>query len=294
MHASDRREAEDRADFEQVLRLALDTPEIRESLRRPGVRADAEHLRSQALAAAGTISAAAAPEYTAYLQLCDATRHPTAHLPDRPHQADASTVDASMVDASTGGRGLLAALAVLAPVLSVTAAAIFLLIGYALRLADFQQPLADALVGTGWLTAALAALAAVIAAAALVVTAVRHRSAAGGHPRHHTPAVIEARAAWRQALLERGMLPFLRRQLHPLAQAPAPAPAPDPAPDADAQPSPPRLPAAGPLPERRTPLGYTSPDFASPDFTGPAAPRGTDASRTTPAVVHDIPPRTTG
>ncbi|MFJ5684554.1 hypothetical protein [Streptomyces sp. NPDC093099] len=289
MHASDRREAEDRADFEQVLRLALDTPEIRESLRRPGVRADAEHLRSQALAAAGTISAAAAPEYTAYLRLCDATRHPTAHLPDRPHQADASTVDAS-----TGGRGLLAALAVLAPVLSVTAAAIFLLIGYALRLADFQQPLADALVGTGWLTAALAALAAVIAAAALVVTAVRHRSAAGGHPRHHTPAVIEARAAWRQALLERGMLPFLRRQLHPLAQAPAPAPAPDPAPDADAQPSPPRLPAGDPLPERRTPLGYTSPDFASPDFTGPAAPRGTDASRTTPAVVHDIPPRTTG
>ncbi|MGW6235756.1 hypothetical protein [Streptomyces sp. NPDC055094] len=294
MHASDRREAEDRADFEQVLRLALDTPEIRESLRRPGARADAEHLRSQALAAAGTISAAAVPEYTAYLRLCDATRHPTAHLPDRPHQADASTVDASTVDASTGGRGLLAALAVLAPVLSVTAAAIFLLIGYALRLADFQQPLADALVGTGWLTAALAALAAVIAAAALVVTAVRHRSAAGGHPRHHTPAVIEARAAWRQALLERGMLPFLRRQLHPLAQAPAPAPAPDPAPDADAQPSPPRLPAAGPLPERRTPLGYTSPDFASPDFTGPAAPRGTDASRTTPAVVHDIPPRTTG
>ncbi|MFE7567934.1 hypothetical protein ACFU76_13340 [Streptomyces sp. NPDC057539] len=263
MHASDRHEAADRADFEQVLRLALGTPEIRESLRRAGVRTDVERLRSQALAATETISAAAAAEYTVYLRLRDATGHSTAHLPGRPQQPQ-------QVDVSKDGRGLLAALAVLAPVLSVMAATIFLLIGYALRLADSQQPLADALVGTGWLTAALAVLAALIAAAALVVTAVRHRSAPGGHPHQHAPAVIEARAAWHQALLERGMLPFLRRRLH--------LPAPTPAPDADAQPTPPRPAARDPLPKRRTQLGYTSPDFASPDFTGPAAPRGTDAS----------------
>ncbi|MFC9651530.1 hypothetical protein [Streptomyces sp. NPDC056937] len=274
MHASDRREAADGADFEQVLRLALDTPEIRESLRRPGVRADAERLRSRALAATETISAAAAPEYAVYLRLRDTTGHSTAHRPDRPQRFQ----QPQQMDDAKGGRGLLAALAVLAPVLSVMAATIFLLIGYALRLADSQQPLADALVGTGWLTAALAALTALIAAAALVVTAVRHRSAPGGHPHHQAPAVIEARAAWRQALLERGMLPFLRQQLHLPAPARAPAPAPGPAADADAQPSPPRPAARDPLPERRTPLGYTSPDFASPDFTGPAAPRGTDTS----------------
>ncbi|MEV8391714.1 MULTISPECIES: hypothetical protein [unclassified Streptomyces] len=266
MHASDRHEAADRADFEQVLRLALDTPEIRESLRRPGVRTDVESLRSQALAATETISAAAAAEQTVYLRLRDTTGHSTARLPGRPQQPQ----QPQQVDVSTDGRGLLAALAVLAPVLSVMAATIFLLMGYALRLADSQQPLADALVGTGWLTAGLAALAALIAAAALVVTAVRHRSVPGGHPHQHAPTVIEARAAWHQALLERGMLPFLHQRLHPSAPAPAP--------DADAQPSPPRPAARDPLPERRTQLGYTSPDFASPDFTGPTAPRGTDAS----------------
>ncbi|MCL7375311.1 hypothetical protein [Streptomyces sp. 35G-GA-8] len=269
MHASDRHEAADRADFEQVLCRALDTPEIRESLRRPGVRTDVERLRSQALAATETISAAAAAEYTVYLRLRDTTGHSTAHLPDRPRQPQ-QPQQPQQVDVSKDGRGLLAALAVLAPVLSVMAAAIFLLIGYALRLADSQQPLADALVGTGWLTAGLAALTALIAAAALVVTAVRHRSAPGGHPHQPAPAVIEARAAWQQALLERGMLPFLHQRLH--LSAPAPVP------DADAQPTPPRPTARDPLPKRRTQLGYTSPDFASPDFTGPAAPRGTDAS----------------
>lgn len=139
--------------------------------------------------------------------------------------------------------------------------------------------------GIGWLTAALAVLSALIAAAAPIVTTVQHRSAPGGHP-HHAPAVIEACAAWRQALLERGMLPFLHQQLH--LSTPAPAA------DADAEPSLPRPSARDPLPEHRTRLGYTSPDFTSPDFTGPAAPNGTDASSAIPAVAHDIPPRTKG
>ncbi|MGW3624127.1 hypothetical protein [Streptomyces sp. NPDC000880] len=108
------------------------------------------------------------------------------------------------MDASTGGRGLLAALTVVAPILSVAAAVIFLLIGYALRLVDTQRPLADALVGTGWITAALAALAVLIAGAALIVTAARHRSAPGGHPPHDAPVNRtgpgqEARASHRGA-----------------------------------------------------------------------------------------------
>ncbi|MGW3624128.1 hypothetical protein [Streptomyces sp. NPDC000880] len=69
MHAPDHLEAEDRTDFEQVLRLALDTPEIREVLRRPGVQFDAGRLRIQAPAATEAISAAAAAEYTAYFRL---------------------------------------------------------------------------------------------------------------------------------------------------------------------------------------------------------------------------------
>ena len=109
------------------------------------------------------------------------------------------------------------------------------------------------------LTAALAALSAAIAAAALIATAVRHRSVPGDHPHHHAPAVIGVRAAWHQALLEHGMLPFLHQQLHLPALAP----------DADARPSLPRPAPRDPFPERRTRLGYTSPDSASPDFTGP-------------------------
>ena len=47
---------------------------------------------------------------------------------------------------ATVGNGLLAALAVLTPVLSAAAAAIFLLLGYGLQLAGAQQPLAIALI----------------------------------------------------------------------------------------------------------------------------------------------------
>lgn len=249
MHTPDRFEAEDRADFDQVLRLALEAPEIREALRRPGVRADAGRLRSQALASIEAISAAAAVEYTVYLRLRAAAGPSAAQRLEHPQ----------MLDDSTGGRGLLA---VLAPVLSATASVILLLLGYGLQLADTQQHLAEALVGTGWITAAVAALAALIAAAALIVTAMRHRSEPGGHPRRDAPSIIEAREAWCQALLKRGMLPFLHQQLH----LPAPGP------DTTTQPSPPRPSAGVPLQQRRTRLGYTSPDFASPDFTGPAAP----------------------
>lgn len=82
------------------------------------------------------------------------------------------------------------------------------------------------------------------------------------------------------------MLPFLHQQLHLSALAPAS--------DADTEPSLPRPSAHDPLREHRTRLGYASPHFTSPDFTGPAAPNGTDASSTIPAVAHDIPPRTKG
>ncbi|HET6358139.1 hypothetical protein [Streptomyces sp.] len=234
MDAPDRFEAEDRADFEQVLRLALDTPEICEALRRPGIRSDAERLRSQARAATETISAAAAAEYIAYLRLRATVGPSAAHRLERPHDGDTSTA----------GRGLPAALAVLAPVLSATASAILLLLGYGLQLTATQQHLADALVGTGWITATLAALASLIAAATLIVTAVRHRSSPGGHPHQDAPTVVEARAVWRQALLARGMLPFLRLQLHLAA----------PAPDTEAQPSSPRSSGAVPLQQRRARL----------------------------------------
>lgn len=254
IHARDRLEleAQDRTDFEQLLSFALDAPQIREALRHPDTSADAESLRSQARAATQAISAAAATEYSAYLGLRAKTGRPATHCIAHPQEKNAST----------GGRGLLTALAVLAPVLSATASVLFLLLGYGLHLADAQRRLADALVHVGWITAALAALTALTAAVALIVTVIRHRSAPGGPPCHEALAVTEARAAWRQALLERGMLPFLHQQL----RLPAPAP------DAAAQPSPAQLSAGVSPQQRRTRLGYASPEFTSPDFTSPIAP----------------------
>lgn len=178
IHARDRLEleAQDRTDFEQLLSFALDAPQIREALRHPDTSADAESLRSQARAATQAISAAAATEYSAYLGLRAKTGRPATHCIAHPQEKNAST----------GGRGLLTALAVLAPVLSATASVLFLLLGYGLHLADAQRRLADALVHVGWITAALAALTALTAAVALIVTVIRHRSAPGG-PRATRP-----------------------------------------------------------------------------------------------------------
>ncbi|MGW1927463.1 hypothetical protein ACWCQ0_53595, partial [Streptomyces massasporeus] len=150
---------------------------------------------------------------------------------------------------ATAGNGLLAALAVLTPVLSAAAAAIFLLLGYGLQLTGTQQHLAVALIRAGWIAGAVAVLAAATAGTALVITAARHR-ATSRRPQPGAAALARAHAAWRQALLERGLLPFLHRQLH---QPPDPVPQPRPA---------------------SSPVQRTRPGYSSPDFTGPTLPSG--------------------
>lgn len=248
MNASGRLEAEDRAALEQVLSLALGSPEIRRHLCGPDAWFSAETLRSGALAAADAIAAAAADEYATYRRLRSANRR--AKRPAEP-------------DTPTGGSGLPAALAVLAPVLSVVAAFIFLLLGYGLRLAESQPHLADTFVGAGWTAAALAGITALVAGVGLTLTVVRHRGASADGPHDDTPAVAEAHAAWRQAVLERGVLPYLHRQLDRSAQPLA---------HTDGRPSIPGPSTFDPLRDGRTRLGYTSPDFASPDFAGPSTP----------------------
>ncbi|MYT17108.1 hypothetical protein YWIDRAFT_06706 [Streptomyces sp. SceaMP-e96] len=232
MNEPARLETEDEADFECTLRRALNTPDIRAALQQPTTPVTAERLRARALAAADTIAAEAAAEYAVLVQLRATARTP------------------APTTGSDGGRGLLAALAVLTPLLSAPAAAIFLLLGHAFRLAGAQQPVADTLIGAGWIAAAVAALAVLAAAAALLTTAARHR--ATPHT-PQTPALAQAHQAWQRALLERGLLPFLYCQLQlPASQALPPSPS----------------------SQRRARLGYSSPDYASPDFTGPTSPSG--------------------
>ncbi|MGV4891907.1 hypothetical protein ACSR0Z_36160 [Streptomyces viridosporus] len=159
----------------------------------------------------------------------------------------------------------MAALAVLTPVLSTAAAAVFLLLGYGLQLAGAQQPLAIALIRAGRVAGAVVVPAAAAAGTALVITAARHRATAR-HPQLNTASLAQAHAAWRQALLERGLLPFLRRQLH---QPPTPAPPPA---------------------QRNTSPGYGSPDFTGPSpFPGltPLPRASTQAERVPPC--HAVP-----
>lgn len=238
MNELGRLEAVDRADFEHTLHEALDAPDIHEALRQPSAQVTAEQLRARALAAADTIATEAATEYAALLRLRTA---PAPAPTGRPRQPATATATA------TAGNGLLAALAVLTPLLSAAAAAIFLLLGYGIQLTGTQQPLAIALIRTGWITGAIAVLAAAAASTALVITTARHR-ATPRHPQPDAATLTQAHAAWRQALLERGLLPFLRHQLHqPRTAAPPPRPA-------------------------SSPAQRTRPGYSSPDFTGPTLP----------------------
>ncbi|MFF7648975.1 hypothetical protein ACFZCY_03770 [Streptomyces sp. NPDC007983] len=235
---------EDRPDFERALRQALNTTEIRAALRRHGAAggAAAERLRAQALAERAGIAAAAGPEYAAYLRqrATDGSRVRTGRTPGAP-------------SAATGVRGLLPAVAVLAPLLAAAATAVFLLLGCLLGLSSSGRELGDELLTAGQTAAVITAVTTAGGVVWILVTAARHRTPATGPKRPAAPparvggapGVAEAREAWRRALLERGILPFLRARLR---QA---------------------RPGRTAVPGRRLRLGYTSPDFAAPEYTGP-------------------------
>ncbi|MDH6124352.1 hypothetical protein [Kitasatospora sp. GP82] len=199
---------QDRADFELALGQALARDEIREALRRnPGL--GSEQLRALARTASGEIAAAAADEYIEYLRV-RSTSGP----------ADSTgTGDSRSIDPDWAG-GLMGVLAVLVPLLTGTAAGILLLLGYALGLAKSQRHLADSLLTAGWAAAVVAGICVVAGVSGLLATAARRRAAqseavqseaAPGTAR--SEELERAREAWRTALLERGLLPFLLLRL---------------------------------------------------------------------------------
>jgi hypothetical protein len=246
-----------------------------------GQRLNPEQLRTMALNATVLITAAAATEYQHYVKVREELRRPAPSTPPVHENTTGSPgpdVDGGLGLATTVGEaaasaGAGAVVAVLAPVLAGAAAAIFLLVGYILKMVNPDQAFARTLLATGWVFGAVTAAAILVAAVGLLLTALRNGSSAqqAGARGELTAEVARAREAWREALLERGILPFLREALNdPDASAmsrTAPETTPSRIPhlgyDRPGFSSPESGPAAGPRPS------FTSPDFTSPDFGGP-------------------------
>ncbi|WP_030559749.1 hypothetical protein [Streptomyces aureocirculatus] len=279
---------EDRPQYERVLDEALRTAPNRPELAAVGQRLNPEQLRTMALNATALITAAAATEYHHYVKAREELRDPRPSSATTMRERSGSGSDSSESGSGgiglattmgevteTAGAGLVAVVAVLAPVLAGTAAAIFLLVGYILKMLDPEPAFADTLLTAGWLFGALTAGAILVAAVGLLLTALRNGSTSLQAGSHHErdEAVERAREAWCQALLERGLLPFLREALaDPDTTAASTTRTPSPGPAG-------RMPQLGyhrpgfSSPESGSTTGtrpsYSSPDFSSPDYGGP-------------------------
>ncbi|MEU1036850.1 hypothetical protein ABZ402_51450, partial [Streptomyces mirabilis] len=133
--------SEDRQEYERILDEALRSAPHRPELAAVGRRLNTEQLRTMALNAFALITAAAATEYQHYANVREELSRPA---PSTPWSADAPgsvEPDAGAMGlaatlgehAETAGAGAIAVVAVLAPVLAGTAAAIFLLVGFILK-----------------------------------------------------------------------------------------------------------------------------------------------------------------
>jgi hypothetical protein len=167
--------------------------------------------------------------------------------------------------AEAKGANAVAVVAVLAP-LAGTLAGTFLIIGYVLKLLDPEPAFARTMLTTGWVFGAVAAGATLVAAAALLFTALRDRPSLETGPYGElSEEVARAREAWHEALLERGILPFLREAMA------------DPGTEALGRTVPPtsRMPHLGydrpgfSSPDDGAGPSFTSPDYTSSDFGGP-------------------------
>ncbi|MEU7471274.1 hypothetical protein AB0A94_22590 [Streptomyces sp. NPDC044984] len=270
--------SEDRQEYERILDEALRSAPHHPELAAVGQRLNSEQLRTMALNATAIITAAAATEYQHYVKVREELRRPPASSTPSvresgPSEPGTHAVGLAATMGEAAGAGAVAVVAVLAPVLAGTAAAIFLLVGYVLRMLDPGAAFARTMLTTGWVFGAVTAVAILVAAVGLLLTALRNKpSALGGPYRELDGEVTRARDAWREALLKQGILPFLRDALT------------DPATVSALQHTAPP-PPAGRIPHlgygrpgfsspqegaaRGTRPSYSSPDYSSPDFGGP-------------------------
>jgi hypothetical protein len=271
---------EDRQEYERLLDEALRSAPDRPELAAVGQRLNPEQLRTMALNATALITAAAATEYQHYVKVREELRQPAPSTPPSVRETGSAESGASAMGlattmgevAETAGAGAVAVVAVLAPVLAGTAAAIFLLVGYILEMLDPEPAFAQTMLTTGWVFGAVTAVAILVAAVGLLITALRNKPSAAGPYGELNGEVSRARDTWREALLERGILPFLREALADPSTAGALHRTAPHAPTSRI----PHLgydrpgfssPGDGSAPSSRP--SFTSPDYTSPDFGGP-------------------------
>ncbi|MFD7089719.1 hypothetical protein ACFV94_18260 [Streptomyces sp. NPDC059896] len=275
--------SEDRADFERILDEALRQAHDHAELSAAGQRLNSEQLRTMALGATALITTSAAAEYAHFAKIREEFRSPASSSSSSSLASSSSSSVRDTASPPSGsetpeaGAGLAAVIAVLAPVLGGTAAVIFLLVGYLLKALSPPPAFARSMVAVGWFFAAVTVVGLLVAATGLLVTALRNTAtqlpAEEGWGDELPEEVARARDAWRQALLERGVLPFLRAALADPSATPAAPPAPRPAQPAK------HLPKIGysrpdfSSPDEGSTGGrrptFSSPDFSSPDFGGP-------------------------
>lgn len=275
--------SEDRQEYERILDEALRSAPHRPELAAVGQRLNPEQLRTMALNASALITVAAAAEYQHYVKVREELRHPAPANPSTTSETGpaepgaaamglATTMGEAAQAAEAAGAGAVAA--VLTPVLAGAAALIFLLVGYILRVLDPGQAFARTMLAAGWTFGAVAVAAILVAMVALLLTALRNRPSLEAGPYSElSEEVDQAREAWREALLARGILPFLQEALTDPGTATA----------LHTTPSPPaptgRLPKIGydrpgfTSPDDGRSTGprpsFSSPDYTSPDFGGP-------------------------
>ncbi|MER5930235.1 hypothetical protein [Streptomyces sp. NPDC002054] len=258
--------AEDRPEFDRLLDEVLRTAHDRPELTALGERLNAEQLRTMATNASVLLTTAAAAEYDHYVKVRGELREAALAA----HSAHSAAADVAAD--GPAGAGIGAMVAVLAPVLAGTAMVIFLLVGWIMKMVEPEPAFAETILTAGWLFGALTVVGLLFAVVGLLVTAVRNRATEVAADASETVSeeVLQAREAWQHALLERGILPFLREALADPGPAGVPVP---------------RTPKAGRIPDlgytrpdftspgppsQGSRPGYTAPDFSSPDFDGPA------------------------
>ncbi|GAB2575343.1 membrane protein [Streptomyces capparidis] len=251
MNSAPHLQSEDRQDFERVLDEALHDEEKRHVGLGAPARLNSEQLRTLALEAVAAINACAAAEYARYLDVREEVR--------RSGSGERAVADGTTGTDDGGGAGMLAVVTVLTPILAGLSAVVLLCVGYLMKLEDPDPDAAGSLVFAGWLFAGIAVAGLVTGMIAVVLTALRNTAADAEALRvAASPEVAAARDAWRDALRERGVRPFLERAL----SAAEPADRTPPVPSGNAGPA-----------RRTSPLGYSRPGFSSPNPDDPAEPR---------------------